>query len=197
MSVLSHSPLLTAVAALAVASCGCFGGGDQWTKKLPETVEASGVVRHNGTPVEAASVVFAPVEPGEHAARGRTDKNGKFSMQACPSKEAAVPGKYQVAVSKTIETTMTYEMPADLSEDAEHAEEAGEDRTEEGVGWKNVLPQRCEPDFVRAWAGGARRRHHVTRDRAVGLRAIAGCRPNGRCKPERSVASTSPGLRPE
>lgn len=142
MSVASHSLRLAVVAALSVVSSGCFSGDDQWTKNLPDTVEASGVVRHNGKPVEGASVVFAPIEPGEHAARGRTDENGKFSMQAFPSKEGAVPGKYNVAVSKTIETTMTYEIPAEASEDAEHAEEATEGRTEEGVGWKNILPQR-------------------------------------------------------
>ncbi len=142
MSVVSHSLRLALVVALAVSSSGCFSGDDRWTKDLPETVEASGVVLLKGEPVEGASVVFAPVEPGEHAARGRTDKNGNFSMQAFPSKEGAVPGKYQVAVSKTIETTMTYDIPAEASEDAEHAEEAAEGRTEEGVGWKNILPQR-------------------------------------------------------
>jgi hypothetical protein len=122
---------------------GCFGGGDQWTKDLPETVNASGVVLLNGQPVENATVVFAPVEPGTHPAKARTNKKGEFTADAFPSKGGAVPGTYQVAVSKTIETTMTY--PAfNPGEDAEHAEAAG---PTQGVGWKNVLPQQYANPF--------------------------------------------------
>ncbi len=117
---------------------GCFGGGDRWTKDLPETVDASGVVLLNNEPVENASVVFAPIEPGEHAASARTNKRGEFQLKAFPSKDGAVPGSYNVAVSKTVESMMEYEI-ADPGEDAEHAEEPVQ--TEEGVGWENVLPK--------------------------------------------------------
>lgn len=135
------SPLALAVTLLPLA--GCFGGGDQWTKNLPQTVKASGVVTHNGTPVENASVVFAPIAPGEHAASGRTDSRGRFELKAFPSKDGAVPGKYRVAVSKTVEKMMKYEIAAvDAGEDAEHAEEDDESpQFEEGVGWENVLPK--------------------------------------------------------
>lgn len=123
---------------LLMPLAGCFGSGDEWTRNLPETVNASGIVLLDGEPVENASVVFAPVSPGEYPAKARTNDRGEFTADAFPSKKGAVPGTYQVAVSKTVETTMTY-VVNDAGEDAEHAETAGE--SQEGVGWKNVLPQ--------------------------------------------------------
>ena len=121
-----------------VVLVGCSGGGDRWTKNLPETVNASGVVLLDGEPVEGAQVVFAPAT-GEHAASGLTDSEGIFYAKAFPSKEGAVPGTYQVGVSKTVEVKSEV-TPKELEatgEDAAHALESGTTT----VGWENALPQ--------------------------------------------------------
>jgi hypothetical protein len=135
---------LSAWFVLAVlTSLGC-SRGDKWTKNLPETVTAEGVVTLDGKPVEGASLIFAPVDPTGYAANDLTDSRGRFSLNAFPSKPGAVPGEYQVGVSKTVEMSAGA-VPAQrrqaLGEDAGHAAEAGSD-VENPVSWKNVLPQK-------------------------------------------------------
>lgn len=120
-----------------VLLAGCSGGEDQWTKELPETVEASGVVLLDGKPVERAAIVFAPVPPGKHPAQGLTDSEGEFHLKAFPAKEGAVPGSYQVGVTKNVETGAgPPKDPSFYGEDAEHAAESPAP-----IEFKNVLPQ--------------------------------------------------------
>lgn len=112
---------------------GC-SRGDKWTKNLPETVPAKGVVLLDGEPVEGAAVVFAPVSPGKHPAQALTGSGGRFELRAFPSKEGAVPGSYQVAVSRTVESKGSNQA-ANLGPDAGHAATTGGDSL-----WKNDLP---------------------------------------------------------
>ncbi len=103
---------------------------------LPRTVEASGVVTLDGTPVEGASIVFVDAS-GVYYASGASDSGGKFSVSQYESKSGAVPGEYMVQVSKTVDVkgpaTPAGKAP---SEEAEHAGDAA------GALWKNDLPQK-------------------------------------------------------
>ncbi len=120
-----------ALGGMAVAlGVGC-SGGDEWTEKLPETVDAKGVVTLDGEPVEAATVIFAPKD-GTHAAQGLSDSSGKFSANAFPSKPGMVPGSYMVAISKTVEKKGR---PV-TGPDAAHMPAGG------NVIWVNVLPEK-------------------------------------------------------
>ena len=115
---------------------GCSGGGDEWTEKLPETVPASGVVLLDGQPVEGASIVFSPEPPGEHAASALSGPDGEFELNAFPSKVGAVPGSYQVGISKTVRGAPVEQPdPESFGEDAQHAAEAPAPTL-----WHNALP---------------------------------------------------------
>lgn len=124
--------------AILLTLVGC-GGGDMWTDKQPETVMASGHVTLDGQPVEGAQVVCNPYENDHnHACSALTDSSGYFELIAFPSKKGAVPGNYQVGVSKTIEINQQFSA-ADLGEDAAHATE---DPATAGLTWKNTLPEK-------------------------------------------------------
>lgn len=117
---------------------GCSGGDDQWTRDLPKTVTGAGVVLLDGEPVEGAVVVLAPVAPGKHPAQALTRSGGEFSLNAFPSKEGAVPGSYQVAVTKNVESGGGKRKdPSFYGEDAEHAA-----ALPEATEFKNVLPEK-------------------------------------------------------
>jgi len=128
--------LLTAAPVLMVSLVGC-SSEDKWTKNLPETVPATGVVTLDGEPVEGASVVFAPVPPDQYPANALTDSSGRFELKAFPSKDGAVPGSYQVGVSKTVEVTGQNLTADQLGEDAAHAAES----PDANLNWINALPQ--------------------------------------------------------
>lgn len=123
---------------------GCSGGEDEWTKNLPETVPVSGIVLLDGQPVEGASIVFAPADGAKYPAKALTDRSGQFEVDAFPSKSGAVPGKYKVMISKTIETTdaslVAAKAPVAADSDAavEGAAHAAGDTS--GVHWVNSLP---------------------------------------------------------
>ena len=128
------------LAGVALLFIGC-AGEDEWVKNLPETVEASGVVTLNGDSVEGASVVAAPQDGGKYPAKALTDSDGYFELKAFPAKEGAVPGKYKVMITKTVEIN------ADGSErpqaDAETPEmtASGDHAAPASGGWKNALPK--------------------------------------------------------
>ncbi|MHB8900411.1 MAG: transthyretin-like family protein [Thermoguttaceae bacterium] len=86
---------------LALVS-GCTKPG----RDLPATVDASGVVTLDGTPVEGASVMFI-ADSGTNHATGTTDDSGRFSLKAFPEKDGAVPGSYKVEVNKTVLSDQT------------------------------------------------------------------------------------------
>ena len=121
----------TVFAGLVAGLCLGCAGGDEWTEKLPETAEVTGVVTLDGEPVEGAAVVFSP-DDGKHAGQALTDASGRFSASAFPSKEGLVPGAYKVAISKTVEK----KGPKVTGPDAAHLV-GGED-----VFWVNVLPEK-------------------------------------------------------
>ena len=88
-------------ASLLLSFGGCSGSGDDGG---PNRVPAKGTVTYKGQPVEGARVVFSPVAPGEHAATATTGSGGEFRVGTLESADGAVPGKYNVGISKT-ETT--------------------------------------------------------------------------------------------
>ncbi|MEP3479792.1 MAG: carboxypeptidase-like regulatory domain-containing protein [Fuerstiella sp.] len=114
---------------------GCGGSGDKWTANQPDTVDASGIVTLDGEPVEGATVVFGPID-GKYPAHAITESDGSFSAAAFTSKAGAVPGKYKVALTKTIEDKDAKKRKFDPGEDSEHAKDGGGD-----VSWANELPE--------------------------------------------------------
>lgn len=129
---------LFSIASLGLAcmvGLGCGGSGDKWTAGQPDTVDASGVVTLDGEPVEGATVVFGPVD-GKYPANAITASDGSFSAAAFTSKPGAVPGKYKVALTKTIEDKDAKKKKFDPGEDSEHAKDGGGD-----VSWTNGLPE--------------------------------------------------------
>lgn len=91
------------VAGLSLAAAaGCAApAAPKWER--PKTVRAGGVVRYNGQPLEGAHVTFSNPAANVSAA-GLTDAQGRFTLTTFESGDGAVPGKQQVAVSKTQQT---------------------------------------------------------------------------------------------
>jgi hypothetical protein len=88
--------LAVSTACLAfIAFAGCSG------EKVdrPDPVAVTGVVTHNGNPVEGADVIFQPAGH-TYAASGKTDASGTFTLTAFQPNDGAVPGEYKVTVSK-------------------------------------------------------------------------------------------------
>ena len=74
---------------------GC--GGQTGTEGA---VAATGTVTYQGQPVEGATVVFAPEGQGR-ASSAITDASGRFQLTTLGPGDGAMPGKYQVGISKT------------------------------------------------------------------------------------------------
>lgn len=125
----------TLLAALFLSGCS---QEDEWTRKQPATVSADGIVTLDGKPVDGASIIIAPIAPGQHAANALTDGTGRFSLAAFPSKPGAVPGSYKVRVAKTVEVSAE-PVKIDLGEDAAHA---AAESSGANVTWINVLPEK-------------------------------------------------------
>src|SRR5689334_10008829 len=100
------------VAALAVAAAGCGGGGNK-------PVRVRGTVTLDGKPVPLASVVFLPLKGGGRLAQGVTDKNGTFELTTYKPNDGALPGDYQVTVTKVDEMPKVdvSDLPADMTPD--------------------------------------------------------------------------------
>jgi hypothetical protein len=84
-----------AVLLIPLLLVGCSGNSG------PRTVEASGIVTLDGNPVEKAQVTFIDAQ-AINPAVAVTDAQGRFSLRYNAEKSGAVPGDYQVQVSKTI-----------------------------------------------------------------------------------------------
>ncbi|HBT78423.1 MAG TPA: hypothetical protein DEB39_16195 [Planctomycetaceae bacterium] len=71
--------------------------------RLSGLVPGSGIVTHDGIPVEKADVVFSPVTVSEtsRAAGGTTDAQGRFSLSTLQENDGIFPGEYIVSVRKT------------------------------------------------------------------------------------------------
>lgn len=81
----------------------CEMTGCRKTSKLDGLVPASGVVMFNNTPVEGASVTFAPVPGagGNRTATATTDAKGRFFMMTLNPGDGVFPGEYVVSIKKT------------------------------------------------------------------------------------------------
>ena len=87
---------------LLLASVAFLGCGPD-TSGLPKTVVAEGIVTLDGAPVEGATVSIVPDSGEGYGAAGKTDAEGKYSLDAFPGqKTGAVPGSYKVKISKTV-----------------------------------------------------------------------------------------------
>jgi ABC-type transport system substrate-binding protein len=113
------TPSVALIAALSmIALAGCGG-----SKAGPATVEVTGTVTLDGTPVDAASVLFSPEigsGDGRLASQAMTDDEGRFKLSthvgAGKYKPGIVPGKYVVTISKldTAAAKNTFSPPKNL-----------------------------------------------------------------------------------
>ena len=65
---------------------------------------------YNGEAVEGASVIFTAADSSGESAVGVTDKSGKYTLTTAGAKNAgtgAVPGEYNVLVTKVLSTQTT------------------------------------------------------------------------------------------
>jgi hypothetical protein len=85
--------------AVAVVVSGCTGGTDDADRA--DRVPATATVTYNGEPVEGATVTFSPQTSGNPPAYGTTDESGQVELTTYDHGDGAVPGKYNVAISKT------------------------------------------------------------------------------------------------
>jgi len=83
---------LLAVLILVVGTIGCGQG-------RPKTVPVSGTVTLDGQPVDGASVTFYPASGGRPA-MGTTDAQGNFTLTTFEKGDGAIPGTYNVTVTK-------------------------------------------------------------------------------------------------
>lgn len=90
----------------AIAVCGCSSN--------PKTVEVTGTVTYDGKPVEGAIVTFGPTAEDGEAASAKTDASGNFTLSTFEKDDGAIPGKYNVGITKT-------ESVGGMSKDEEHA----------------------------------------------------------------------------
>lgn len=85
------------VALLAVAFLiGCTASTNR-----PKTVKVTGTVTYNGQAVEGATVTFGPASAEGHAASGKTNASGQFTLSTFEQGDGAVPGTYIVTIFKT------------------------------------------------------------------------------------------------
>lgn len=68
----------------------------------PKTYSVTGTVTLNGQPVEGATVMFVPKNPGEGAqpATAETDAQGRYQLGTFAKGDGALPGEYLVRVVK-------------------------------------------------------------------------------------------------
>ncbi len=101
------------VVCLCAALAGCGAADDAYKKSRPKTVNAMGSISYDGKPLDLAIIVLEPQAQGGVAAMGRSDANGKFSLDAFPPDPGAVPGSYRVSVKKTEPSKTAAADPAD------------------------------------------------------------------------------------
>lgn len=75
---------------------GC-SGDDKWKQDRPKTVPAEGTITLNGKPLEDATIVLTSDSNG---CSGKSDKEGKFKLEAFSPDPGAVPGSYKVMITK-------------------------------------------------------------------------------------------------
>ena len=94
----SWSRLARSLPILCLLLVGCSGSnGDD---NRPSRVPVTGSITYKGQPVEGAQVVFSPKSPDGTAAAGTTDESGRFELTTFTDNDGAIPGSYNVTVSK-------------------------------------------------------------------------------------------------
>ncbi len=93
---------------------GCGGGIG--------TVPVSGKVLVDGQPLEDVVVLFSPTASDGRAASGRTNASGEFVLTTEVNGDGALPGSYQVGVSK-----YEQDMPDALQGEVDPSDEAAMD----------------------------------------------------------------------
>lgn len=80
--------------------CGCGSDGPDYSA---EVVPVTGKIStSDGTPVANAQVFFVPTGDKGRAAEGMTDEAGKYTLTTQNGGPGAVPGDYNVSVSKFV-----------------------------------------------------------------------------------------------
>jgi hypothetical protein len=104
---------LLVASSIVLLLTGCSGA------KIPGLVPAEGIVLLDGQPVEEANIVFSPLAGGgDRYATSISRSGGKFVLETVGNR-GALPGRYEVMLSKK-ETVYTVS-----SEEAERLEAAG------------------------------------------------------------------------
>lgn len=137
---LKSSVAFCAMTLLSVAGCG--------DGSSLNTVPATGSVTLDGEPVEGAVVTFSPEGEG-HAAGGVTDATGAFVLTTEVKGDGAVPGTYNVMISKFEKKAEPMGPPTDDIDAAYAAAEAAGINTtgppkRTSTGPKNLLPKKYQ-----------------------------------------------------
>jgi hypothetical protein len=91
---------------ICVFVAGCGGPSN------PATAPAGGTIVYNGAPVEGAMVSFQPQDT-PRPATGTTDAQGEFTLSTYGQGDGAIPGNYNVIVTKTSGSAGTEGMDED------------------------------------------------------------------------------------
>ncbi len=89
-----------AILLLSIPAMGCGSSEDSWAKNRQKTVPASGTVTYKGAPLADATVILAPVNPTGIGCAAKTDAEGKFELSTYPETTGAIPGSYNVMITK-------------------------------------------------------------------------------------------------
>jgi len=118
---------------------GCSSG-------RPKTYQVTGAVTMKGQPVEAATVVFVPVEGASYqAATGITDASGNFKLSTFAGNDGAQEGEYRIKVSKfNVKKPTKEEQDRYISMEEERKMQFGDDKP--AVPAKNLLPAKYNDD---------------------------------------------------
>ena len=96
--------VLALLAGFTVAMLGCTG-----ETKLGGTAPGGGTLKMDSAPLEGAQVTFVPIGQTQgRPASGQTDAAGHFTPQTLTANDGALPGDYEVKVTKTEMVGKTY-----------------------------------------------------------------------------------------
>ena len=80
------------LAAVTLLLSGCGGEG---------TRPVTGAVTMDGAPLAKVTITFYPVEGGRANSIADTNEQGEYALRYTSKAKGAIPGKYQVLISKT------------------------------------------------------------------------------------------------
>lgn len=130
---MNKMPAGNLLAVVLLVSLLAFGCAPQSNGDRPATYDVTGIVTHNGQPVEGATVSFQPTGTGT-AAIGKTDASGKYTLTTFASGDGALPGEYQVKIVK-----LDVKIAETVDEDSEGYEAPAEGETVAAP--ENLLPE--------------------------------------------------------